>query len=121
MECLQLATHAPCHSARWTALPVRRQPAACAPDCDRSYNPGLSPTDTIQICCAARDPGPVSLAAGAELFANAKCREDAIEDVVGGGGSGDGVDGAERPIEIEQQHFVRDFFRYRAARFGEVF
>jgi hypothetical protein len=36
---------------------------------------------------------PVSFCRRAELFANAKCREDAIEDVVGSGGSGDGVEG----------------------------
>ena len=46
----------------------------------------------------------------AELFSDAEGRENAIEDVVRGGLAGDGVEGMERAVEIEQQHFVRDVF-----------
>jgi len=84
-------------------------------DCDGSYRRAISGNGTELYQAAL---GLVSFATGAPSLANAKCREDPIEDVVGGSGSGDGVDGAERPIEIEQQHFVRDFFRYRVARSG---
>ena len=68
---------------------------------------------------AGRAPGP--------LFSDAEGGEDAVQDVVGGGGAGDGVDRAQRGVEIEQQHLVRDaglapppraFSRY-AARFAQ--
>ena len=42
------------------------------------------------------------------LLTDAKCTENQVEDVVGGGGAGDFVERAERVVEIEQQHFVRD-------------
>src|SRR5690242_21014769 len=65
-------------------------------------------------------PDPDHAGRRSRLLADAKRREDAIEDVVGGSGSCDGVDGPERAVEIEQQHFVRDVFRHRAACFGEI-
>ena len=42
------------------------------------------------------------------LLADAESAEDAVQDVVGGGGAGDGVDGPQRCVEIQQQHLVRD-------------
>ena len=43
-----------------------------------------------------------------ESLPDAERREDAVQDVVGGGRAGDGVDGPQRGVEIEQQHLVRD-------------
>ena len=34
-------------------------------------------------------------------LADTEAREDAVEDIVGGGRAGDGVDGRERAVEIE--------------------
>ena len=42
------------------------------------------------------------------LFSDAEGGEDEAEDVVGGGGAGEGVEGAEGGVEIEQKHLVRD-------------
>ncbi len=49
------------------------------------------------------------------LLADAEGGEDAVEDVVGGGGAGDGVDGLEGGVEVEQQHFVGDAGQGRPA------
>ena len=43
------------------------------------------------------------------LLSDAEGAEDQVQDVVGGGGAGDGVERPEGVVEIEQQHFVRDF------------
>jgi hypothetical protein len=43
------------------------------------------------------------------LLSDAEGAEDQVEDVIGGGGAGDGIEGPESVIEIEQQHFVRNF------------
>src|SRR5271165_2793903 len=50
------------------------------------------------------------------LLSDAEGAEDQVEDVVGGGGAGNGVEGAEGAVEIEQQHFVGDFRGYGAGR-----
>lgn len=42
------------------------------------------------------------------LLANAELAEDEVEDVVGGGGAGEGVEGVEGFVEIEQDHLVGD-------------
>src|SRR5882672_8838698 len=42
-------------------------------------------------------------------LSDAKRAEDQVEDVVGGGGPGDGIERPQSVIEIEQQHLVRDF------------
>jgi hypothetical protein len=43
------------------------------------------------------------------LLSDAERCEYQVEDVVGGGGSGDGIEGPQGIVEIEQQHFVGDF------------
>ena len=48
------------------------------------------------------------------LLPDAEGAEDQIEDVVGGGGAGDGVERLQGVVEIEQQHFVGNFICYRA-------
>ena len=45
------------------------------------------------------------------LLSNAEGAEDQIEDVVGGGGAGDGIERPQGVVEIEQQHLVRDLGR----------
>jgi hypothetical protein len=45
---------------------------------------------------------------GEILLSDAEGAEDEVEDVVGGGGAGDFVEGAEGSVEIEQKHLVRD-------------
>ena len=42
------------------------------------------------------------------LFANAKRRKDPVQDIIGGGGAGDRIEGPQRGVKIQQQHFVRD-------------
>ena len=42
------------------------------------------------------------------LLADAEFAEDEVEDVVGGGGAGEGIEGAEGFVEIEQDHLVGD-------------
>jgi hypothetical protein len=44
--------------------------------------------------------------AGVRLLADAEGAEDAGEDVVGGGGAGEGVEGAEGSVEVEQEDLV---------------
>ena len=61
---------------------------------------------------AAREPAP--------LFADAEGGEDAVEDVVGGSGAGNGVDRAEGGVEVEQQHLVGDLGVDGAAGFVET-
>ena len=43
------------------------------------------------------------------LFSDAEGAEDEVENVVGGGGSGDFVERAQGGVEVEEQHLVRDF------------
>ncbi len=43
---------------------------------------------------------------GARLLSDAEGAEDQIEDVFGGGGAGDFVEGAEGSVEIEEEHLV---------------
>lgn len=50
------------------------------------------------------------------LLADAEGGEDTVEDVVGGGGSGDGIDWPQGGVEIEQQHLVRDTDFYCGTR-----
>ena len=50
------------------------------------------------------------------LFSDAEGAEDQIEDVIGGGGAGDFVEGAEGSVEIEQEHLVGDSAGYRIGR-----
>lgn len=54
------------------------------------------------------------------LLADAEGGEDAVEDVVGGGGAGEGVEGAEGFVEVEEEHFVGDFLGYGFAGFVEI-
>ena len=42
------------------------------------------------------------------LLSDAEGAEDQVENVVGGGGAGDFVEGAEGSVEVEQKHLVRD-------------
>ena len=42
------------------------------------------------------------------LLPDAEGREDEVEDVVGGGLAGEGVEGPEGAIEVEQDHLVGD-------------
>jgi hypothetical protein len=44
----------------------------------------------------------------ATLLSNAEGTEDQVEDVVGGGGAGDFVEGAQGSVEVEQEHLVGD-------------
>jgi hypothetical protein len=44
----------------------------------------------------------------AGLFSDAEGGEDAVEDVIRGGGAGEGVEGFEGGVEVEEEHFVRD-------------
>ena len=53
------------------------------------------------------------------LFSDAEGAEDQIEDVIGGGGAGDFIEGAEGSVEIEQEHLVGDSGGYGAGRSGE--
>ncbi len=43
------------------------------------------------------------------LFPHAKGFEDDVEDVVGVGGAGDEVEGAEGVVKVQEEHFVRRF------------
>jgi len=49
---------------------------------------------------------PSASACRAILLSDAEGTEDQIEDVVGGSGAGDFVEGTQRSVEIEQHHFV---------------
>ena len=49
---------------------------------------------------------PVAPNPALRLFSHAKGFEDDIEDVVGVGGAGDEVEGAQRVVEVQQEHFV---------------
>src|SRR5438270_1777175 len=62
-----------------------------------------------------------SLRAAAPLrsFSNTKLTEDAVEDVVCRGCAGDGVEWAERAVEVEQEHLVRDVVFRRPFGGGE--
>lgn len=42
------------------------------------------------------------------LLADAEGGEDEVENVVGGGGSGEGVERGEGVVEVDQQHLVGD-------------
>lgn len=42
------------------------------------------------------------------LLADAELAEDEIEDVFGGGGAGEGVEGMEGFVDIEEDHLVGD-------------
>ena len=50
------------------------------------------------------------------LFSDAEGGKNAVQDVIGRGGSCDGINGPEGRVEIHQLHFVRDAKLYRAAR-----
>src|SRR5580693_9084200 len=52
-------------------------------------------------------------------LSNAERAEDQVKDVVGGGGSGDGVEWPQGVVEIKQQHFVGDSGRDGAGRGSE--
>ena len=52
-------------------------------------------------------------------FPDAEGREDVGQDVFDGGLAGDGVERAERVVEIEQEHLVRDSVGKAAAGGGE--
>ena len=56
----------------------------------------------------------------AESLADAESGEDPVQNVVGRGGAGDGIDGRERRVKIQQQHLVRGAFRQRSPGFREV-
>jgi len=43
------------------------------------------------------------------LFADAERAEDQVQDVIGGGGAGDFIQRSQSIVEVEQEHFVRDF------------
>ena len=43
----------------------------------------------------------------ASLLADAEAGEDEIQDVVGGGLAGDGIERAQRLVQVEQDHLVR--------------
>jgi hypothetical protein len=43
------------------------------------------------------------------LFAYAEFAEDEVEDVVGCGGAGEGIEGAKGVVEVQENHFVGDF------------
>jgi hypothetical protein len=45
---------------------------------------------------------------GTPLLSDAKGAEDQVEDVVGGGDTGDFVEGAEGSVEVEEKHLVGD-------------
>jgi len=51
-----------------------------------------------------------------KLLSDAEGAEDQIEDVIGGGGAGDFVEGAEGSVEIEQEHLVGDSVDYGVGR-----
>src|ERR1019366_7249472 len=51
---------------------------------------------------------------GKTLLSDAERAEDQIQDVVGGSGAGDVVQGTQRAVEIQQHHLVRSFHRNRA-------
>lgn len=42
------------------------------------------------------------------LLADAEFAEDEVEDVVAGGGTGEGVEGAEGLVEVQEDHFMGD-------------
>lgn len=42
------------------------------------------------------------------LFADAELAEDEVQDVVGGGGAGKGVERLEGGVEVEEDHLVGD-------------
>src|ERR1700722_6078443 len=46
--------------------------------------------------------------ASRSLFANAKRGEDPVQDIICRGSAGDGIQRAQRGVEIQQQHFMRD-------------
>ena len=50
------------------------------------------------------------------LLSNTERAEDQVQDVVGRGSSGDGVERSKGVVEIEQEHLVRDSGSYRVAR-----
>lgn len=54
-----------------------------------------------------------------ELLADAECVEDPVENVVGGGGPGKGIEGAETGVEIQQQHLVGKPGKFRIHTLGE--
>jgi hypothetical protein len=69
------------------------------------------PVNTIlgQQCHAGTSsPFAAQNGTGLHLLSDAEGAEDQVEDVVGGGGAGDFVEGAEGSVEVEQKHLVRD-------------
>ena len=51
---------------------------------------------------------------GFASLSDAKRAEDKVKNVVGGGRSGDRIEGPKSAVEIEQQHFMRNFARTAA-------
>jgi hypothetical protein len=54
-----------------------------------------------------------------ELFSDAEGGEDASEDVVGGGGTGEGIEGSEGIVEIEQKKLMGKGLQRGLPGFGE--
>lgn len=59
-----------------------------------------------------RRSGPLTVV----LLSNAESAEDQIQDIVGCGRSGDGIERSKSAVEIEKQHLVRNLSRDRRLR-----
>ena len=101
---------------------ARRRSSSAATGRSRSALAFASNLVTVLLPPAAPSGAAVVFSATVErhlrnvaLLPDAELAEDQVEDVVGGGGAGDGIEGAESAVEIEQQHFVRDFRVYGTA------
>ena len=58
-------------------------------------------------------------AVGRTLFSDAEGAEDQVEDVVGGSGSGEGVERMKCFVEVEEDHLVGDALYCGLLSFGE--
>ncbi len=59
------------------------------------------------------------MAMEATLLSDAERTENQVQNIVGGGGSSHGIEGAKSVVEIEQQHFMRNFGGHCARGGGE--
>src|ERR1035441_3048055 len=98
----QLATTAP-HIAIKMRLPCTAVPSSCCRTAPLPRRINLRPQGHTRRRI-------LSLT----LLSNAERAEDQVQDVVGGGGAGDVVQGTQRAVEIQQHHLVRCFHGNRA-------
>src|SRR5579884_3111625 len=64
--------------------------------------------DVAQPGAAAPHHGANEFAGRADLLADAECRKNTIQNIIGRSGSGERINRLQRGVELEQQHLMRD-------------